>query len=176
MSALDELRKLLIAGIKLSMQSSYERRAPAQNALPLFLQARVGLRQFVQDHPQSEEAWRLLSQAEECLLKYSDAINCLRQALLISGKRSKSDLKRLALLQQAMEQWSTLPLSPNELHELGDYLVQQGTNKDFQCRSMRLTKQWLNEKGFSNIDGILQELGNRGAYTDFQVLYNVVRG
>src|SRR6185312_916452 len=74
---LAELRSLLLKGIRESKQSSYGRRAPAASAVPILAAARAGLREFVENSGLSAEAWRLLSQVEECLLNYSEARICL---------------------------------------------------------------------------------------------------
>ena len=62
------------------MQGSYERRAPAKKAVPFLLDARGGLRKYVKENDQDVEAWRLLSQAEECLLSYTPARTSLENA------------------------------------------------------------------------------------------------
>lgn len=53
---LQELRELLIAGQRLAMQGSYERRAPAKRAVPFLLDARSGLREYVRDHGEDATA------------------------------------------------------------------------------------------------------------------------
>ncbi|MEX2170786.1 MAG: hypothetical protein WD851_15825 [Pirellulales bacterium] len=165
-----------MSGIRLSMQRSYARRAPAKASVPHLVQARDGLRQLVERQPTLAEAWKLLSQAEECLLNYDRAILCLEMAMSLSGKRDKRDLKRLAMLRESVLQWRKLPLTPVELRELGEYLVEQGADKEMYGRSLKFTSQWLEQKCFTNVNAILQALNDRGGRTDFTILYNVVRG
>jgi hypothetical protein len=124
----------------------------------------------------SAEAWRLLSQAEECLLNYRQAVVCLEKAISLSGKRDKRMLKRLALLRESLSEWSALPLTPQQLRNLGEHLIEQGANEEWNGRSLKFTRQWLEAKQFANIEEVLEALSQRGGYTDFQVLYNVVRG
>lgn len=50
------LRSNIIAGQRLAMQGSYERRAPARKAVPLLLDARGGLREYVRDHGEDATA------------------------------------------------------------------------------------------------------------------------
>src|SRR5688572_22764268 len=127
---LEDLRGILMSGIRLSMQGSLSRRAPAKASVPNLLRAREGLREFVSENPTSAEAWRLLSQAEECLLNYKQAMACLEKSMSISGSRDKRSLKRWAQLRESMTEWSTLPLTPGQLCELGEFLVQHGANDE----------------------------------------------
>jgi hypothetical protein len=173
---LEDLRAVLMSGIRLSMQGSLSRRAPAKASVPNLLRAREGLREFVRDNPVSAEAWRLLSQAEECLLNYKQAITCLEKSMSLSGSRDKRSLKRLAQLRESITEWSALPLTPGQLCELGEFLVLYGANEERLGRTLDNTRRWLETKGFSNVEEIIEALGNRGGFTDFQVLYNVVRG
>lgn len=173
---LDELKSALMSGIRLSMQRSYARRAPAPEAVPYLMHAREGLRQVVEREPSSVEAWKLLSQAEECLMNFEQARLSLEKAMSLSGVRDNRSLKRLAMLRESTSEWTKLPLTPSELLELGDYLVEQGANEERLGRSLRFTTQWLKEKHFANADEILQALVDRGGRTDFTILYNVVRG
>jgi tetratricopeptide (TPR) repeat protein len=169
------LRAKLLRGITLSKQSSYARRSPDRRALPLLEEARAGLRAVVEQSTTNSGAWRLLSQAEECLMNYREAISCLETAMELSQARSTKDLKRLTLLKQSLKEWECLPLSPDELETLGRFLVASGVEDERIGRSLRFTTQWLREKGF-DVELALDRFWQRGAYTDFQVLYNLVRG
>jgi predicted Zn-dependent protease len=80
MEKLEALKTTLIEGQKLSMQGSWDRRAPAKKAVPFLLKARQGLKDYVKENETNPFAWRLLSQAEECLLNYNDAIYCLQRS------------------------------------------------------------------------------------------------
>jgi tetratricopeptide (TPR) repeat protein len=172
---LENLTTTLMSGIRLSMQGSYSRRAPAKASVPYFIQARDGLREFVRRNSNSAEAWRLLSQAEECLLNYGQAIACLQKSISLSGKRDKRSLKRLAMLRESLTEWSSLPLGPDELRELGSYLVECGAAEERNGRTLQFTNDWLTEKGLANREEIVERLSKHGGYTDFTILYNVVR-
>ena len=173
---LAKLKDALIEGIQLSQQGSYQRRAPAKASVPYFEKARDGLRQFVLTHPDSSEGWKLLSQVEECLLNFGQAVDCLQRSIALTKKPDKRSLKRLALLKQSMAEWSSLPLDPDELEALGRYLIENGASDETRGRSLDITRRWLEENGFRDIDRILQRLSAHGGYTDFQMLFNVVRG
>lgn len=175
-SDLMQLREVLLQGIRLSKQRSYGRRKPASPAIPYLAEARSGLRSFVETQPNSIDAWRLLSQAEECLLHYREAIDCLQTAMRLEGKRDKRDLKRLAGLHNWVEEWQKLPLTPAELHNLGDFLVEMGCDDEANGRSLRFTREWLEKRQCDFPGTVLTALGHRGGFTDFQVLHNVVRG
>lgn len=174
MAELQELKATLLRGVRLSKQTSYERRAPAKAAVPFLRQARDGLRDYVAANANDREGWQLLSQAEETLLDYQAARVALEKAMQLTAKRDKRDLKRLAMLRELTEEWAGLVLSPSQLQELGRYLEEElkGSTGD---RSLRLTRQWLERQGL-NLERIVRALEDRGAYSDFQVLYNVVRG
>jgi hypothetical protein len=176
MRELSSLREVLLDGIRRSKQGSYQRRAPSEESIPFLEEARSGLEEFVKGNPENAEAWRLLSQAEECLLSYRRAVSCLERAMSLEGIRKKGDLKRLALLRESLKSWEGLPLSGEELRALGDFLVFCGANEEPKGRTIENTRRWLESNSFDNVDGILEALRVRGAATDFQVLYNVVRG
>jgi tetratricopeptide (TPR) repeat protein len=176
-STLSALREILLRGIKSSMQTSYARRSPESSAVPHLQKARAGLRHFVEINPTSAEGWRLLSQAEECLLNYNEAIASLERALsLTDQKKNHKDLKRLALLKAARSEWHDLSLSPEQVRALGEFLVGAGVGQAGEGRSLRFTKQWLADNNISNPEQVIHALARRGGYTDFQILYNVVRG
>jgi hypothetical protein len=173
---LNELRATLANGQRLSMQGSYSRRAPAKASVPYLHSARDGLQNYVQKNPDSAEAWELLSRAEECLLNIGNAITCLEEAMALSGRRDRRSLKRLALLREAKAEWSAIPLTPDQLRELGDFLVERGAGEEQFGRTLDKTRDWLESSGLANTEAIIEALADRGGFTDFQVLYNVVRG
>lgn len=173
-SNLSLLREKLLRGIKKSMQSSYARRMPAKAAFPDLQQARTGLREFARANPTNVEGWRLLSLAEECLLSYTEALVALTRAIELTASRRKKDLKRLAFLAGCIKEWNSLPLSAAELSDLGSFLVEVGAGDPTNGNTFKFTKQWLLDRGFSNIDGIIAVFEKRGALTDFEVLQNAV--
>jgi len=89
--------------------------------------------------------------------------------------RDKKDLKKLALYQQNEEKWKDLILTPTQLKELGDFLEQKQNEALFE-RSFKWTKTWLQLKGISDAESVLEGLRRNGGYDDFQVLANVVHG
>jgi hypothetical protein len=93
----------------------------------------------------------------------------------LEGSRSKRDLKRLALLDEAAKQWESLPLSPDELRQLGDFLRASGADNPTRGRALEFTEQWLRMSAIP-VDAAIEAFGRSGAFTDFQVLNNIVRG
>src|SRR5262245_53606542 len=169
------LRRDLIHGMQLSMQGSYQRRAPAAQSVPYLIEVRGRLRKYARDNPVEAEAWRLLSQADECMLDYAAAIHHLERAMALMPKKDKPDLKRLAMLQSSYAGWAELHLTSTELNELGHYLVAHD-RLDPEDRTMKHTIQWLMDHGRDDYSLVVDGLHNRGAFSDFQVLHNVVFG
>lgn len=152
------LRETLLRGIKFSMQCSLGRRAPTTKSIPLLETARDGLRRLLEKDRTNAEAWQLLSQAEECLLNYQEAITSLEQA------------------KESCGYWQDFPLSADQLRKLGHYLVGAGAEEEQRGRTFTFTRRWLAENKVPEPDAVIQALEKRGAFSDFQVLYNVVRG
>src|SRR5437588_5591549 len=143
------LRESLLRGMQISAQGSYARRSPSRNAVPHLEFARNGLRLIVEQDADNVEALRLLAQAEECLLNYRQAVACLEQAMSLGVSRSKRDLKRLALLKLALAEWESLPVSPDQLRELGEFLEGAGVADESRGRSLEFTRQWLRNQGIA---------------------------
>ena len=174
---LDDLEAALREGMRLAKQPSLGRRAPASEAVPHLSKARAGLRQFVKDHPDDARAHRLLSLAEETMLAYRPAVAALERAMALSGPRDKRDAKRLAMLREAVDEWAALPLTPEQLRELGEYLAGKLESEPVE-RNLHWTERWLRDRGFDDaaVTRVRAALDDRGAYSDMQVFYNVVRG
>jgi hypothetical protein len=169
------LREMLLKGIKLSMQSSLARRKPAPAATPFLEQARTGLKALTTQDGRNAVAWRLLSQAEECLLNYSAAVKCLETAIELTGYTGNKERKRLALLKESLSERARFPLSPDELASLGQFLKDWGATNEVNGRTLERTTRWLEDNDF-DVPDVIDALARRGAFTDFQVLYNLVRG
>jgi hypothetical protein len=172
--SIDELRTMLTEGLKRSLQGSYRRRSPASEALPHLRDARDGLARFVHENASSDEGWRLLSRAEEALLRYGPAIEALDKAIALSSQRSRKDLKRLAALKEAHAEWSALPLTPAELASLKTYL-ESHLDPSRIVRSFEWTLRWLRENEVESPSVVIEAFEARGASSDFQVLYNIAR-
>ena len=91
----EKLAELLREGQRRSKQGSYQRRMPAEDALPFILEARRGLRRMASDVSANARVWRLLSQTEEMLLAYRGARLALERALELEGSKDKKDLQAL---------------------------------------------------------------------------------
>lgn len=164
-----------MAAIEASGQGSYHRRAPSETAIPVLEKVRVGVIRYMENHEPCEESWRLLAQAEECLLHYTAAKRCLERAMDLSGRRGKRDLKKLALYREYEEQWREIRLTPEQLKELGAFLERKRQDAGLD-RSFRWTLAWLRTQGISDHEGVLEGLRMVGGYNDFDVLANVVHG
>jgi hypothetical protein len=77
MADLEALRRLLQDGQRRSVQGSYGRRSPAKEAVPYLLEARSGLRRYVDAVQEDAAGWRAREQVEECPLNNAGARKCL---------------------------------------------------------------------------------------------------
>lgn len=174
MKTIAELRAQLISAVRLTGQSSYERRAPASKSVPALLAAKAEIAQFLVDNAESAEAFRLLSMAQECLLNYPAARSNFETAITLSNQRNPKDLKHLALLREYESKWAQAPLAPDELADLGNNLsstlAQAGCN-----HSVEHTKQWLAAKSPGKQDAKLKAIRHWGGFCDCEVLANVVQ-
>ena len=129
----------------------------------------------MEEHEGDGEAWRSLFEAEECLLNYAAARHCLEQAMNRSGRRDKKDLKRLALLEECLSEWSKLSLTPSQLEILGTHL--RGRLREEVCdHTIRFTREWLQSASIEKPNAVIDALRNRGGFCDCEVLHNVVEG
>jgi hypothetical protein len=173
--SLQELRETLIAGQRLAKQGSYERRAPAKKAVPFLLESRAGLREYVRNHEQDADGWRLLSQAEECLLSYGAARTSLERAISLRETPDKKDLKRLVLLKEYESKWARLSLTPKQLAQLGRHLEKRLAESPCD-HTLRHTETWLQAEAAKGVRETLEAIRSRGGYCDCEALANVVRG
>ena len=174
MKTIAELRTVLISAQKLTGQSSYERRAPAPKAVPALLAAKSEISQFIAENPESADAYRLLSLAQECLLNYPGARGSFENSLSLSNQRNAKDLKHLALLREYEGKWKEMPLTPDELQDLGAYLT--GALGMHGCdHTPRYTKEWLTQSSPGKHEQKLKALRHWGGYCDCEVLSNAVQ-
>ena len=170
---LSDIREELLAGQRLSGQGSYQRRAPSPKALPHLRKARLLLFGFVARHPDDAPAWRLLASAQEALLNYSGARQALERAIALSSP-DRRDLKKLAALRESEREWHALPVSPDQLQRLGDWL--NARLAESPCdHTERLTEHWLADAGIDP-PAALRAFARRGGYCDCEILTNVVVG
>ncbi len=167
-------RDSMNSAIKLSKQGSYHRRAPSAESLPHYGEARRALLQILEQEPNNREALLMMSQVSEGLMNFKAAIHNLEKAFLAGEPRSKKHLKKLALLWENAKDWKDLLLKPEDLRELGDYLMSMGVGSEH--RTLELTRNWLAEREEYDTGATIAALAERGAFSDFQVLANVVYG
>ena len=172
---LAEIKEQVFCGIRAAGQGSYKRRLPPENAIRLLEAARLGLVRYMEENEPSEDIWRMLSQMEECLLHYHAARRCLERALEVSGRRAKKDLKKIALLKEYEGKWKSLILNPTQLKALGDFLEERLNVAPFD-RSLKWTRLWLEENKIEHPEEVIEGIRANGAYNDFQVLANLVKG
>ncbi len=172
---LDRLEAMLLTTIRKSGQTSYGRRFPPED-VAVDLEGIVrDLRHFLAHDNLNPRAWRLLSQANECLLKYRSAFKCLEKALDIEQSREKRDLKRLARLGECAKEWDAFPLSPHQVKQLGEFLLTHGANDPSFAKTLDLTAEWLRVHTIEDVESVMDYLQQHGANTDFHVLNNIVR-
>lgn len=169
-AARNELRE----AIALSGQGSYARRSPAAISKAGFSRANDLLASILVKDPLHREALLLYSQERECVLDYGSAIKALDEAFLAGEPRSRQHLKRRARLVESLSTWQTLQLTPEQLQELGEFLQDSGV--DASSVTMERTTTWLRDHNVPHHERVLQGLQRMGAYSDFQVLANVVFG
>lgn len=147
---------------------------PDKKSIPYLLEARKGLKEFVSLNPNDSNGWRLLSQAEECLLNYPEALSSLERSIKL-GAKDKKDLKRIALLKEYLASWNELELTPKQLDSLGDFLDE----KLYGCtcnHTLDFTKEWIDRNMPKNKkSNILKVIQEKGGFCDCEVLANVVR-
>lgn len=173
MNTLEEAEAALELGTRLSKQSSYARRMPARESHPHFAHARALLQRIVTRCPIDSNALRLMSRVCESLLDFSNAIRYQELAISATGTQSNKDLKRLAVLRGSLREWQELGLSPRQLESLGQYLEAHGVGEE--QRSLELTSSWAIENELNPRD-VCEGVQRRGAFSDFQVLSNLVYG
>lgn len=171
---LEVARQELLLGVKLSKQGSYARRAPDAESLPHFHEADRLLKEILKGDPSNREALIMMSQLSESVLDFPAAIHYLNKAFDAGEPRTKKSLKRLALLKDNAKTWKRLKLSPASLRSLGEYLEGMGVGPNH--RSLDLTREWLAANVDDDPEELIAALEDRGAYSDFQVLANVVKG
>jgi hypothetical protein len=172
--SLGEARESLLDGLRLANQGSYARRAPSASSLPHFAHARGVLLRILAESPGHQEALLMMSRVSESLLEFEAALSYLSRAFAAGEPKTKKALKRLALLRENSIAWRDLGLSPEKLQKLGDYLEAQSVNPSHT--TLRLTRNWLSENNIENPKAVVEALERRGAFSDFQVLANVVHG
>jgi tetratricopeptide (TPR) repeat protein len=167
---------LLRSAMMLSKQSRYERRAPSKESVPLLQNALGHLMELTKEQPRNPKAWELTSLAYECLLQYDASLVCLRKAIAIDGKPSKLQKKRLAMIQACSTKWAELLLSVDQLRSLEEFLKTNRADERSDVRTLELTKKWLEDEGTVDAAAVISQLGERGAFSDFQIYHNICLG
>lgn len=174
---LSEIRRELVATMRLSGEGSYARRQPKKKFVPQFIAIVARLHSFLHTNTENAPAWDLLSLTEECLLNYHESARCLQRALDLCGQMSNRDRKRLARLKEYQRFWEVVPLSPEELKKLGCFLrEQERISEEFTTNDLRITTEWLEQHKACESKYVINKLKRMGFTSDFSVLYNLVNG
>lgn len=171
---LNNARQDLLTAVKLSKQASYHRRTPSPECLPHYGEARRLLGLVLESDPNHREALILMAQVSEGLMDLKAAANFLIKAIQAGEPATKKMLKKMAQLRESAKSWIDLVLTPDMLRELGEYLESMGVGP--ANRSLDLTREWLLLNFDGDPDEVIIALDGRGAFSDFQVLANVVYG
>jgi tetratricopeptide (TPR) repeat protein len=172
---LRSVQKALEEALSLSQQGSYQRRAPADRAVPLLNDVKERLERWIEENGESLEALRALAVCQEALLLYGDAIATLERILVLFSPPDRKDLKRLAACREADVMWRALMLTPQELVALGDFLNQKLMDIG-PAQSFQWTEQWLLEHRPQENEVILNGMRRLGHFCDYEVLHNLVAG
>jgi len=173
-NVLKKARDEMSLGRKLSKQASYARRAPEKECLPHYAKAKQLLEGVLQRDRKNREALLMMSEISEAALDYESAIKYIGLAFEAGEPKTKKTVKRLALLRESANSWRELVLDPESLRALGDFLEAVGVGPDHS--TMDVTREWLSAKSDFDPDEVISALERRGAFSDFQVLANVVYG
>jgi len=141
-------------------------------AVPVLGSVRKGLRSYVESHPDSADAWLMLSQACEALVDYKPALTALRRAML-AGRRGKKELKSLARLLEGSQFWSSVDLSPEQAGELGAFLGAR-IQTAARLRDFSLTLEWLSKVGHQRPCKVLDGAREYGCFDDWQLFMNLL--
>lgn len=164
-------RELYLRAVRASGQASYARRQASDHAVALFRKARKVLEDC--GAISNPEGLELLSRIDEALLHYGEAISWLVRYGEHKGGLSQKEKKRLAQLCEAHREWTDLGLTPPQLTELGDHLREHGVgphSTTFEC-----TRRWIRNSNL-NETLVIDAFMRRGAFSDYQVLENIVSG
>jgi hypothetical protein len=167
-------RESLVLGVRKSKQGAYARREPEPESLPYFARARETLEDVLIRCPGNTEALVMMSQLAESLLEFDSAVTYLQKAFAAGEPRTKKSLKRVALMQENARAWRELGITPKALRDLGAHLEEKGVNPG--NRNLDLTEEWLSGQGYADPEAVIGALKQRGAFSDFQVLANIVHG
>lgn len=173
----ERLRKDLISAIRASGESSYARRAPSRKSIPM-LERIVNEAALHERHSGgSIELYELMSLAQECLLRYPDALRSQELANGLRGAVSQKVRKRMVRLKEDAIFWRELPLSKEQLSGLGKYLSSRVEfTSEFDIDDpFRHTRKWLSANKLEE-EKILRGLRRKGYFSDFSVYFNLISG
>lgn len=173
----ERLRQDLISAIRASGESSYSRRAPSRRSIPMLERIVNEAALLVRHYGGSIELYEIMSLAQECLLRYPDALRSQELANGLRGEVSRRVRKRMVRLKEDALFWRELPLSKEQLSELGKHLSSriEFTSELDADDPFQHTRKWLNANKLEE-EKLLRGLRRRGYFSDFSVYFNLISG
>lgn len=165
---LELLRQTLVEAMKRSRQTSYERGSPSPQSVPELSAARAEIATYLADNPHDSDGWRLLSLADESLLRYKAAIASLERAM--RQRRNRSDVKRHAQLLLRLKEQQTPPLADSEIKELVNYLIAMGIDNQQRALGLTRTREWLRLHGLDRTEEVISWFEFNGLFADHEII------
>jgi len=170
-SMVDDFKNLQIQMRSLifqSKQGSYNRRYPNKKAIPLIKEFIVRLQALIDNGQYNPEVLLLMSQAKEMLLEYKSALHYMLLYMDATHNNNDKKCKKKAWqLQEGVDFWNSIILTPWEFESLGHYL-----EKNYDSTSLDATVDWLSSNGFTDdvVNKITEYLHSKEIYTDLSLL------
>lgn len=172
MLTIEQLQQTMLEAQKLCRRSVHEVCAVDKKAVPILLELKHDLAEYLSMHPDDVTALRYMYFVRCYLLDFQGALSFLEKVCTLSQDRK--DKLNLVALKELASSLKQLDLKPEELTDLLDFLDE--TLKESSCdHSLRHTKDWLanhiaNKKQHR---AIIKGLQNSGGYCDCEVLANI---
>lgn len=174
---IDEVRRQLVLARQLARQGSYQRRLPSPAGTAQLGRIEEWCRARLREVPTDWQALDAMAHVRECLLDYVSSEEYLDQAVRAGLPNTRKVKRRLLHIRQAAQEWRDLGLSPAQLDELGAYLEGCHAWESLaRERSRARTDSWLDANCPATAAEVRAALDRRGAFSDWQVLANVVKG
>jgi hypothetical protein len=163
-----DLRTQMRSLVFQSKQSSYNRSYPDKKAIPRIKEFIVRLQKLIDSTQYSPEVLLLMSQAKEMILEYKSALHYMQLYIDTSyNTEAKKYKKKIWQLQEGVEFWEKIILTPTEFMSMGCYL-----EKNYCSTNLDATTEWLVSNGFPDdiVCKIIGYLHSKDIYTDLNFL------
>lgn len=168
MSMLSEIERDVILAIKLAGQNRGPTKPPSSKSIAQLEHVKMRLNQLLHSEPKSVRGWELLSNVEEALSNFSNAMNSIQRIIELASERKH--IKRLAMLRARVQELNSLNLDEDDIGELKVYLSNNIVSEERGRISMALTEEWLKDNCYSEANLILAQLRYQGNVSDVDVL------